>query len=471
MVAKFGSTPGNEADDVAVVMVPLPAQGHLNQLLHLSRLISAQGIPVHYVGSSAYIHQATTRVHGWDPLKATSLHFHELPTPPAEFQSPPAPVPDTTTKFPSQLMPAFLATEHLRRPLTDLVGEMAISKRKVVVIADSFMGWVVQDLPSVVPKAEVYRFRCLSAFCSGSYIWEAAGKPEIGPGSEILNFLPSREGTVSPEFDEFVKVQSGCWVLSSGDILNSSREIEAPFIDFLATVSNRSQFAIGPFNPISLSSSIDGKNRHRCLKWLDGQEKDSVLFVSFGTTTSLSGDQITELAIGLEQSMQKFIWVLRDGDGREAINGGNVVRPELPEGYEERTRERGLVVRDWAPQLEILGHASTGGFLSHCGWNSCMESISMGVPVAAWPVHSDQPRNAALLTRGLGIGISLMDWERRGEVVGREEVAEGVKKLMASKDGEEMRRNAVKVSESVKKSVTSGGGRDEFQALIAQITR
>ncbi|CAH9103462.1 unnamed protein product [Cuscuta epithymum] len=446
MAVKFGSTPGNEAD-VAVVLVPLPAQGHLNQLLHLSRLISAQGIPVHYVGSSTYIHQATPSV--------------------SEIQPPPPPVLDTTTKFPSHMMPAMHATKHLHRPLTDLICGMAVSKRKVVVIADEFMGWVVHDLPAVVPTAELYRFRCLSAFCTSSDAWEAAGKPEFGQvPHESLNFLPSNEGCVSPEFEEFIELQSGCWGLSSGDILNSNREIEGPFIDLLAKLSNRSQFAIGPFNPISLSSSIDGTNRHRCLKWLDGQAKDSVLFVSFGTTTSLSGDQITELAVGLEQSMQKFIWVLRYGDGREVM-----VRPELPEGYEERTRERGIVVRDWAPQLEILGHASTGGFLSHCGWNSCMESISMGVPVAAWPVHSDQPRNATLMTRGLGIGISLMDWERRGEVVRREEVVEGVKKLMASADGDEMRRNAVKLSESVKKSVTSGGGGyNEFKSLIAHIT-
>ena len=102
--------------------------------------------------------------------------------------------------------------------------------------------------------------------------------------------------------------------------------------------------------------------------------------------------------MGLEQSEQKFIWVSRDADKGD-IFAGNVERAEaLPEGYEERVKEVGLVVRDWAPQLEILAHQSTGWFMSPCGWNSCLESITVGVPIAAWPMHSDQPKNAVLVT-------------------------------------------------------------------------
>ncbi|VFQ91146.1 unnamed protein product [Cuscuta campestris] len=475
MAAKCSSGVENGAN-VAVVMVPLPAQGHLNQLLHLSRLISSHHIPVHYVGTSTHIRQATTRVHGWDPLAAENIHFHELPTPQQQHQSPP-PVPDADAapNFPYQLMPAFLATEHLRQPLIDLLREIGVSKTRVVVIADAFMGSVVQDVPSAVQNAEVYRFRFLSAFCIYSFLWEATGKPVVGPETEVLmNFLPSMEGCFPPEFGKFIRAQSASWdAACSGDILNSSREIEAPFLDLLGRVSKGLlQWAVGPLNPISLGDAAAcPRKRHESLEWLDRQGKDSVLFVSFGSTTSLSEEQITELAIGLEQSMQKFIWVLREGDRVDVFDGGDSGRGMLPEGYEERVRGRGVVVRDWAPQLEILGHPATGGFVSHCGWNSCMESISMGVPVAAWPMHSDQPRNATLLTQVLGIGFSLVDWARRREVVGREEVAKGVRKLMASGEGGEMRKRAVALSERVKESITAGGGRKEFESFIAHITR
>ncbi|XP_031126239.1 zeatin O-glucosyltransferase-like [Ipomoea triloba] len=446
---------------VVVVMVPLPAQGHLNQFLHLSRLIAAHGIPVHYVGAATHIRQATHRVHGWDPLAVPNLHFHQLPIP--HFQSPP-PNPDASTKFPTQLMPLFSATSHLRHPFTALIRNLSVDKKRVVVIADSLMGWVVQDVPSL-QNAELYRFRCISAFTIYSFHWERAGKPEIRPEAGVLNCLPSPEGCFIPEFAEFVKTQRAFWDGISGDILNSCREIEALFIDLLGEESKSgSQWAIGPLNPVFLTDSIN--NRHKSLEWLDRQEKDSVLFVSFGSTTSLSNEQITELGAGLDESGQKFIWVVRDGD-RGDVFDGEARRAELAEGYEERVRGRGLILREWAPQLEILGHPSVGGFMSHCGWNSCMESISMGVPIAAWPMHSDQPRNATLVTEVLKMGISLVDWARRDEVVGRREIGEGVKKLIASADGEEMRRRAAELKELI----AVGGGCDELESFVAHITR
>lgn len=121
--------------------------------------------------------------------------------------------------------------------------------------------------------------------------------------------------------------------------------------------------------------------------------------MSFGTTSSLSDKEIEELAIRLEKSLQKFIWVLRDADKADVF-AGEERRAQLPEGYEVRLKGRGVIVIDWAPQLEILAHPSTGCFMSHCGWNSCMESISMGVPIAAWPMHSDQPREFSADNKG-----------------------------------------------------------------------
>ncbi|KAK2977773.1 hypothetical protein RJ640_028918, partial [Escallonia rubra] len=118
--------------------------------------------------------------------------------------------------------------------------------------------------------------------------------------------------------------------------------------------------------------------RHWCLEWLDKQEPNSVIFVSFGTTTSLTDEQVEELAVGLEESEQRFIWVLRDADKGDVFEG-EARKFELTEAYEQRIEGKGIVVRDWAPQIEILGHPSTGGFMSHCGWNSCMESMSMGI--------------------------------------------------------------------------------------------
>ncbi|KAL7169078.1 hypothetical protein ACSBR2_034163 [Camellia fascicularis] len=183
--------------------------------------------------------------------------------------------------------------------------------------------------------------------------------------------------------------------------------------------------------------------------------------------------QIKELAMGLEQSRQKFIWVLRDADKGD-IFAGDVKRAEaLPEAYEERVKGIGLVVRDWAPQLEILAHPSTGGFMSHCGWNSCLESITMGVPIAAWPMHSDQPKNAFLMTDILKAGVVVNQWAALQEgVVASSTIAEAVKKLMASIEGEEMRKRAEELAVAARKAVEDGGvSWMELGSFIAHITR
>ncbi|CAH1418421.1 unnamed protein product [Lactuca virosa] len=207
------------------------------------------------------------------------------------------------------------------------------------------------------------------------------------------------------------------------------------------------------------------------LEWLDKQAQDSVIYVSFGTTTSLSDDEIRELANGLEKSKQKFIWVIRDADKGDIFNG-EVRRVELPKGFEERLQEKGLVVREWAPQLEILSHPSTGGFMSHCGWNSSMESITMGVPMATWPMHSDQPRNAVLVTEVLKTGISVRDWELRGELVTSSTIETSIRKLMASDEGDAIRKRAAKLGDDVRRSVEKGGvTRMEIDSFIAHITR
>ncbi|KAL2466034.1 UDP-glycosyltransferase 73C3 [Abeliophyllum distichum] len=457
---------------VAVMMVPLPAQGHLNQLLHLSRLISAHNIPVQFVGTTTHNHQAKARVHGWDPSGTTNIHFHDFPTPP--FHNPP-PDPNATTKFPSQILPAFLASTHLRKPVYEFVNRISSRARRIAVIYDSLMAYVVQDIHSIT-NAESYCFHSISAFSLYSFRWEIAGKPAVHAEAEILKEVPPMEGCFAPEFAEFLKLQREAKKFNSGDLYNASRVVEGLYLDLLAeekTTGTDKLWAIGPFNPVVIPERKDSNSHHECLKWLDKQPLNSVIFVSFGSTSSFSDEQIKELALGLEKSEQKFIWVLRDADKSDVFEG-DVRRAPLPEGYTKRVEERGIIVRDWAPQLEILGHQSTGGFMSHCGWNSCTESITMGVPIAAWPMHSDQPRNAVLITKVLKIGLEVRDWACRDEVVSAIAVEKAVKRLMDSEEGEEVRHRAAELGDAVKKSVMEGGAtstRNEMDSFIAHITR
>ncbi|KVI05013.1 UDP-glucuronosyl/UDP-glucosyltransferase [Cynara cardunculus var. scolymus] len=323
------------------------------------------------------------------------------------------------------------------------------------------MSTVVQDAVSYT-NVETYMFTCCSAFTSFWYNWESTGRPSLdGELQSILKELPSNEDCMSTDGLQFIlSIDVSYKRFSSGMILDSCRVIEGKYIDLLEQEEARDHqklWALGPFNPVAITRD-SSPNRHKLFDWLDKQASNSVLYVSFGTTTSISNEQIQELAMGLEQSEQRFIWVLRDADKGDIFDG-EVRKIELPKGFEERVGENGLVVVDWVPQPEILGHPATGGFMSHCGWNSSTESITMGVPVAAWPMHSDQPRNAMLITKVLNIGIYVRDWTRREELISSTVVEEAVRKLMASEEGEEMRKRAAELGGRVRRSVEDGGVR------------
>ncbi|PSS15686.1 Zeatin O-glucosyltransferase [Actinidia chinensis var. chinensis] len=459
---------GLKQSQVTVVMVPFPAQGHLNQLLHLSRLISSYHIPILYVGGATHIRQAKLRIHGWDPLSLTNVHFHEFPIP--SFLSPP-PDPNASVKFPAHLQPSFDASSHLCEPIGNLLRALSLTTRRVIVIHDSIMASVVQDVASI-PNVESYAFHSVSAFTVFLYLWEAMERP-FAIDAEILKDLPTLEGCFTPDFEKFVHDQIDFLKHNSGCLYNTSKVIESPYLNLLAKEQisdNKKQWAIGPFNPVAVRGGCNHRG-HECLEWLDKQEPNSVIYVSFGTTTCLSDEQIKELAVGLEQSGHKFVWVVRDADKGDVFVGGER-RAELPKGFEERVEGRGMLVRDWAPQLEILEHPSTGGFISHCGWNSCMESITMGVPILTWPMHSDQPRNSVLVTKMLKIGLVLKDWSRRDELVTSLMVEDVVKRLMGSEEGKEIMRRAEALGGAVQQSVAKGGvSRLELDSFVAHINR
>uniref|UniRef100_A0A2N9IV47 Glycosyltransferase n=1 Tax=Fagus sylvatica TaxID=28930 RepID=A0A2N9IV47_FAGSY len=403
---------------VVVVMVPFPAQGHLNQLLHLSRLIMSYNIPIHYACTATHIHQAILRVHGWDPNSFSNLHFHELTIPPFLC---PQPNPNSKNKFPSHLQPLFNSSLHLREPIAALLRELSSEARRIIVINDSMMASVVQD------------------------VWESMGKNLERNANVIPKDFPSLEDCFTTEFLDTIASQYEFQNLNSGCLYNTCRILEATYMDLMEKLDgDKKHWAIGPFNPVRniVENKTNSNGRHKCLEWLDKEAPKSVIYVSFGTTTAMEDKQIEELAIGLEQR------------------------------FEERVKDKGLLMRDWAPQLEILSHPSTGAFMSHCGWNSCMESITMGVPIAAWPMASDQPRNTMLITSLLKVGIVVKDWSRRDQLVTSSTVENVVKTLMASKEGDEIRKRAVDMGEAVRRAMDKGGvSRLELDSFITHITR
>ncbi|KAL3632499.1 hypothetical protein CASFOL_025483 [Castilleja foliolosa] len=446
-----------EKAQVAIVIVPLPSQSHLNQLLRLAALISSHNLPVHFLGSTTHNRQAKLR-HGPNP---NPIHFHDLPTPPID-----SPDPLHSNKTPIHLGPAIHAYMELRRPIGELIEKISTKTKKIILIYDRFIAQAVCDAV-LIPNLESYAFNCLSGFNLFYILWEALEKPFALEGEpdnvfSIRDFFPD-------ETIKFIVSKPEHFKHRSGDIHNSMRLLEAKYIDLLAKEEiggKKQQWAISPTLWPKATSS-----RHECLEWLDIQSPGSVLYVSFGTSISLSEDESREIALGLEQSKKKFIWVLRDADRSDIFNR-EAREIGLPDGFEERVRGNGIVVRDWAPQMDILAHKSTGGFMSHCGWNSCVESLIMGVPILSWPMHSDQPLNAIFMTDVLKTGLVVREWAARGELVEASVIKDVVERLMGSEEGDMVRKRAAEMSLRVNKEMGEGGELSrEMESFIAHISR
>lgn len=171
----------------------------------------------------------------------------------------------------------------------------------------------------------------------------------------------------------------------------------------------RSVFPVGPLvhdaylEPLRCGSS-NGSSRSSgfiepeadYLRWLDRQPAGSVVYANFGSVASLSIRQIYELALGLQASNQPFLLVVRPKDASHE----EARLPLLPESFTAHAQGVGLVQLEWVNQVDVLSHPAVGGFLTHCGWNSTLESICRGVPLLAWPIQADQKLNcrSVLLT-------------------------------------------------------------------------
>lgn len=254
---------------------------------------------------------------------------------------------------------------------------------------------------------------------------------------------------------------------SFGVIANSFVELEKDYVLSLESLYGNNGTRTFCVGPLFLYEQIDkngiGLNGpDPSSKWADwlnqrSQEK-SVLYVSFGSQANLCDEQLDELAYGLDLSGEYYIWVVRSKTWSNPtnVNGGGT---------------RGLIVREWVDQKWVLAHWAVGGFLSHCGWNSVLESMANGVPILGWPMQAEQHLNAKYLVEELKVGIGLEScWARDGRVVGREEISRGVKELMRGVRGKQARERATELGRIAKKAVqVRGSSYKELNEIIELI--
>ncbi|TKW16632.1 hypothetical protein SEVIR_5G312000v4 [Setaria viridis] len=217
-------------------------------------------------------------------------------------------------------------------------------------------------------------------------------------------------------------------------------------------------FCVGPL----VGEERRGEGKHECLTWLDAQPARSVVFLCFGSASSVPAEQLREIAVGLERSGHAFLWAVRapvapDADSTKRFEGRGEAALEalLPEGFLDRTRGRGLVVPTWAPQVEVLRHPATGAFVTHCGWNSTLEAVTAGVPMVCWPMYAEQRLNKVFIAEGMGLGVVMEGYDQA--MVKAEEVEAKVRLVMESQQGEELRERTAMAKDRAAAALEIGG--------------
>ncbi|CAD6220537.1 unnamed protein product [Miscanthus lutarioriparius] len=204
--------------------------------------------------------------------------------------------------------------------------------------------------------------------------------------------------------------------------------------------------AAGPVNKLSsksIGSSLLDQD-FSCIEWLDQHHPESVLYVSYGSLASLDSNEFLEVAWGLANSGHPFLWVVRP----DLVRGMDC--PDFPNGFEAAVHSRGKVIR-WAPQQEVLAHPAVGGFWTHNGWNSTLESICEGVPMMCRPQFADQTTNTRYVVNTWGVGLELDGELERGNI------EKAIRKLMKEREGGEMRGRAKELKKKVGECLKDGG--------------
>ncbi|KAH0715275.1 hypothetical protein KY284_008180 [Solanum tuberosum] len=249
------------------------------------------------------------------------------------------------------------------------------------------------------------------------------------------------------------------WINSDGILFNTIEGLDKLGLTYFRRKLGIPVWAIGPIPwPTSnkqRAGNETGEETEKFIKFLDEKEEKSVLHISFGSQNRISASQMMELAIALDNASRvNFIWAVRPPLGFD-INMEFRAEEWLPEGFVQRVFEdqnRGLIVPKWAPQVEILAHKSVGAFLTHCGWNSVLESLENGVPLLGWPIAAEQFYNAKFLEQDVGVCVEVA--RGNNSQVKHEDILEKIEVVMGiNEKGNEIRRKACEVREMISNAI------------------
>ncbi|WVZ85232.1 hypothetical protein U9M48_032180 [Paspalum notatum var. saurae] len=370
-----------------------------------------------------------------------------------------------------QLVALFIASESLRPAFRRFVAGLRAADpgADVHVMADMFLGWTL----GVARDAGASHSAVVTCGAYGSALyfslWSSvplAVPPDDGaftlplfPGvalrrSQLTDHLAAADG--ADACSTFLNKQVAALRSTDAVLVNTAESLEPKGLAMLRRFLGGG-VPVYPIGPLLRAATTPGGAKKNTttssspiLSWLDKQLPGSVLYVSFGSTYTITAPQTMALAAGLERSAHRFVWVVRPPAGFDSGDIDDGKAEWLPEGFRERAEAsgQGLVVRCWAPQVEVLAHAATGAFLTHCGWNSAQESLAHGVPMLGWPLSAEQFYNAKMLAEEMGVCVEVARGMRAAPSA--EEFAAAVETVLGDTvERAEMRRKAAEMKEVI----------------------
>ncbi|KAF5728763.1 UDP-glucoronosyl/UDP-glucosyl transferase family protein [Tripterygium wilfordii] len=439
------------ASKTHVLLVPFPLQGHINPMIQLSKRLASKRLKITLVSTSS----ARISMEGREADSPVEVNF----------------ISDGYQEGKAETMDEALERIETETSLSlaKLIEDLKTTEYPAkFLIYDSIMPWMMNvALAQGLEGAPFFTQSC-AATAIYAHVHQGTLKLPL-PLEETQVMLPGMPELRSNDLPSLVYDPCSYPALHKlllGQLLNLHKAsfllwntfdgLEDEVVSWMAR-----QWPIKPVGPTIPSIYLDKRleddidyglnlfksNSDACLKWLDSKGIGSVVYVSFGSLATVGAEQMEEVAWGLKNSNINFLWVVRESEVKK-----------LPTSFLEEITERGLVV-SWSPQLQVLAHKSVGCFVTHCGWNSVLEALSLGVPMVAMPYWVDQPTNAKFVKDVWQVGVRVQVNEKG--LVEKEEIARCIKEVMEGERRLEMKRNSERLKEMAREAVDKGGSSDK----------
>ncbi|KAG5533068.1 hypothetical protein RHGRI_027338 [Rhododendron griersonianum] len=417
---------------ISVLMLPWLAHGHISAFLELAKRLTEKNFFIYFCSTSINLNSVKKMLpEKYSPsVQLVELHLPSLPELPPHLH--------TTYGLPPHLMPILkIAFEESKPFFSHILNTL----NPDLIMYDFNMPWVSASASLLnIPSVLFFSFGALFT----SFAFRFMENPDAEYPFQSIQLHESEKTSLKAmlEFStngvkDVDLIRESIKLSRDVMLIKTSTEIEEKYIDYLSMLVKKKVQPVGPL----VREIVDEDEDTEVMRFLHKKDESSVVFVAFGSEFFLSNEEREEIAYGLELSRVSFIWVVRFPVGEKTT-----VEEALPVGFLDRVGDVGMVVEGWAPQAKILTHPSTGGFVSHCGWNSVLESIKFGVPIIAMPMHIDQPLNARLV-EDVGVGVEV----KRDETgrLGRKEIARVIRRIVVEKHGMEVRNKARELSEKM----------------------